>query len=96
VNVDIEPVREAASLAAQYGSTLASLLTVLPGECQQDGDTCVVHNAEWSTRNGADLGHCEWVEARTEIVPEWRSAERAIRAALAALAAEEERHGNRT
>jgi len=79
-----ERLRELAAEAAQYGSTLATLLTILPAECQQDGDACAAHNAEWSTRNGADLGHCEWIEARAEIVPEWRSAEHALRAALAA------------
>jgi hypothetical protein len=60
------------------GEMLVGVLAAVPAECRRDDDVCAPHNAEWSTRRGVDLGHCEWIEARMAVVPEWHAARAAL------------------
>lgn len=70
------PVDVSAEVVLRAGEMLIGVLGAVPAECDLDDDqaTCLTHNAEWSTRNGRDLGHCEWIEARMAVVPEWHAA----------------------
>jgi hypothetical protein len=72
-------LREAIEDVRRAGNMLVGVLGAAPADCDRQDDLCVMHNAEWSTRKGVDLAHCEWIEARMSVVPEWH-------AAIAALA----------